>query len=82
MRRKLRLPVKFYVNTEDDEVLDSMGITRELDVREDWLTIYADAITAYHEDSNGNTTLYFQGNTEPWMIFMSYYEFDELINND
>ena len=82
MRKKLQLPVKFYINEEGLEEFESMGIKTELEVHDGFINIFTDAITAWHEDSEGYTTLYFMGTDTPWRIYMSYLEFDELMREE
>ena len=82
MRRKLELPVKFYINDDGLEEFESMGIKTELEIRDGTINIFTDAITAWHEDSEGYTTLYFMGSDTPWRIYMPYMEFDELMEKE
>lgn len=80
--KRIKLPVKFYtISPEDVEKYENLGIPIPEDYNDGILKVNVDAITAYNEDSKGNTTLYLNNNPEPWMIFLSIKEFEELLND-
>lgn len=81
MRKLLKLSTRFFMNAEEVEEYDTMGIEVAKDIKVDDIYVFADAITAFNKDTEGNTTVYIVGTENPWSILIPFEEFKKMVND-
>lgn len=68
------------MNMDEVEEYDSMGIEVAKDIKVDDIYVFADSVSAFNKDTEGNTTVYIIGTENPWSIIMPFEKFKEMLN--